>query len=93
MKSYAVVNRRNLLAEKNLFHIFNDISTFVGYLIPKTSLLQNSSGTIQPIAGGWIWGGHTFPKSISPKVYAIVIISKEDSKLSPKKDSKFIRKK
>ena len=29
----------------------NIISTFVCYLMPKTSLFKNSSGTIQPIAG------------------------------------------
>ena len=31
--------------------LFNSISTFVGYLMPKSSFLKNSSGSISPIAG------------------------------------------
>ena len=34
------------------FYLFNGILTFVGYLIPNLSLYKDSSGTIQPIAGG-----------------------------------------
>ena len=29
-----------------LVSLFNDISTFVGYLMPKSSLAKDSSGTI-----------------------------------------------
>ena len=32
--------------------LFNGISTFVCYLMPKLSLQKDSSRTIQPIAGG-----------------------------------------
>ena len=35
-----------------LVGLFNGISTFVDYLIPKSSLQKNSSDTISPIAGG-----------------------------------------
>ena len=30
--------------------LFNGISTFMGYLMPKLSFLKNGSGTIQPTA-------------------------------------------
>ena len=50
-----------------LVSLFNDISTFVGYLIPKLSLEKNRSWTIKLI----YWEGdkrfHTFPKGISLK--------------------------
>ena len=36
---------------EGLLYLFDGISTFVGYLIPKPSFLMNS-GTISPIAGG-----------------------------------------
>ena len=31
---------------------FNGISTFMGYLMPKSSFFKNSSGTFLPLAGG-----------------------------------------
>ena len=31
---------------QTLISLFNDISTFMGYLMPKSSLYKNSSGTI-----------------------------------------------
>ena len=34
-----------------LVSLFNGISTFVGYLMPKPFSKKNSSGTIKPIAG------------------------------------------
>ena len=33
----------------SLVSLFNSISTFIGYLIPKPALLENSSVTILPI--------------------------------------------
>ena len=42
----------------------------MGYLMPRPSLQNNSSGTIQPIA--WAYKEfHIFPKGISPKVNVI----------------------
>ena len=32
--------------QDGLVSLFNDISTFVGYLMPKPSFQKNSSGTI-----------------------------------------------
>ena len=49
---------------------FNGISTFAGYLMPKTFSKKNRSGTTSPI-GGRIKGVHAFPKGISPKVNVI----------------------
>ena len=37
----------------------------MGYLMPKASLLKNSSSTTYPFAGDK--GVNTFPKGISPK--------------------------
>ena len=36
---------------KGLVFLFNGISTFVGYLMPKPFSLKYSSGTIEPVAG------------------------------------------
>ena len=44
-----------------LVSLFNVISTFVGYSMPKPSFKKNSNGTIQPIAGR-IRGFIPFPK-------------------------------
>ena len=44
----------------SLVSLFNDISTFMDYLMPKPSF-QNSSDTIQAIAGRVDKGVHTFP--------------------------------
>ena len=35
----------------DLVSLFNSISTFVGYLMPKSSLEKNGNDTIQPILG------------------------------------------
>ena len=48
-----------------LVSLFNGITTFVGYLIPKPSLQKNTSGNIQPIADK-DKRVHSFPKGISP---------------------------
>ena len=59
--------------EKSLFglvSLFNGISTFVNYLMPKSSLEKDNSGAILSIA--WRYKGvHTFPKGISPKMNVI----------------------
>ena len=52
---------------------FNDISTFVGYFMPKPSFSKKSSGTIQR-RDGVIRGDHTFLKGICPKVNVIMIV-------------------
>ena len=57
------------------FGCFNGISTFLGHLILKTSFEKNSSGTIQPIAGGMCV--HAFPKGICSKVNVIVYLEFE----------------
>ena len=44
--------------------LFNSISTFVGYLMPKLSFYKSSSGTIKAIAGE-DKVVHTFPKGMS----------------------------
>ena len=49
--------------------LFNGISTFAGYLMPKPSLQKDSSNTIQSIAGGGE-GVHIFP-NVSPKINII----------------------
>ena len=46
--------------------LFNDISTFVGHLMAKPSLLKNCWSTISPIAGDK--EVHAFPKGINLKV-------------------------
>ena len=43
--------------------MFNNISTFVGYLMSKSSFEKNSSDVIYPI--GIRGGFYTFPKSMS----------------------------
>ena len=48
------------------FLLFNGISTFVGYLMPKPFSKKNSSGTIQPIAGR-IRGFIPFPRVFAQK--------------------------
>ena len=50
--------------------LFNGISTFEGYLMPKLSLSKNSSGTIQPTATD-IRESISFPNGICPKVNVI----------------------
>ena len=49
------------------FLCFNGISTFVGYLMPKSPFEKNSSGNIYPIAMGF----HSIPKGICPKINVI----------------------
>ena len=44
------INNAYQLGQLCFGFFFNGISNFVGYLMPKLSLLKNSSGTIQPIA-------------------------------------------
>ena len=54
-----------------LFSLFNGLTTYMGYLMPKPSLLKNSSGTIyNPSLGvrGWV---HNFSKEISSKLNVI----------------------
>ena len=51
--------------------LFNGISTFLGYLMPKLSFSKNSCGTIKPIAGRIKWFIH-FPNGICPKVNVVV---------------------
>ena len=53
-----------------LVYLFNSVSIFVGYLIPKLFLKKKSRDTIYPIAGG-NKGVHTFPKAICSKVNVI----------------------
>ena len=53
-----------------LISLFNGLSIFVGYLMPKQSLKKNSSGIVQ-IMVVEIKGFHTFLKGISLKVNAI----------------------
>ena len=44
--------------------LFNGISAFVGYLMPRPTFLKDSSGTITFISGeGGYKGGYCFPKS------------------------------
>ena len=60
-----------------LVSLFNDISTFVDYLIPTRSLPRNNSDIIEFIAEGNRI--HTFPKGISPKVN---VIAKQEFELA-----------
>ena len=53
--------------EFSLVSLFNSVSAFEGYLMPKPSLLKISFDTIQPIAEGLYNGVHIFPRGISPK--------------------------
>ena len=48
--------------------LFNGISTFVGYLMPKPSSEKNSSGAIYLTHSWEDKGFHTFPKGICQKV-------------------------
>ena len=62
-----------------LVSLINSISTFVGYLMPKSSLLKNSSDIIYYLTS---WGDkvvHIFPGSISLKLN---IISQLEFKLA-----------
>ena len=61
--------------------LFNGISNFVGYLMPKPTVQKNSSCTIQFIARG-IRGFMPFPKSISLKVYVIARLEFEHATMS-----------
>ena len=47
-----VLKRRLSFFNRSFVSLLNGMSNFVGYLIPKPSLLKNSSDTIQLIAGG-----------------------------------------
>ena len=59
-----------------LVSLFNGISTFVGYLMPKPFSKKNSSGTI--LTHSWEDKGvHTFPKGICPKVNIIARLEYE----------------
>ena len=49
-----------------LLSLFNDISTFVGYLMPKPFSQKNRSCAIQPIAGR-IRGFIPFPRVFTQK--------------------------
>ena len=57
------------------------MSTLANYRIPKSSLLKNSCGTIQPIACE-DKGVSTFPKSINLKVNVIVQLKFELTTMS-----------
>ena len=63
-----------------LISLFNDISTFIAYLMPKPSLM-NISDTVMILFNQLLgWGGkeiQTFAKGISLKVSAIVILKYE----------------
>ena len=57
--------------EQVLVSLFNGISTFISYLMSKSSLQKNSSDTLTynwGIEGGF----HIFPKGISLKVNVIM---------------------
>ena len=56
------------------FLCFKGISSFMGYLMPKPSLLTNSSDTIKPIAGGEK-AVHTFPKGMPEQGLALTSIT------------------
>ena len=56
-----------------LVYFCNSISTFMGYLMPKPSLLKNSCGTIWHIAREVDKGFYYFPKGISLKVNVKVL--------------------
>ena len=56
-----------------LFGYFNGISTFVGYLMPKSPFLKNSNGTILTYKCEDM-EVHAFPKGIYPKVNVIAAI-------------------
>ena len=59
-----------------LVSLFNDISTFVGYLMPKQFSSNNSSGAI--LTHSWEEKGvHIFPKGIWPKVNVIARLEYE----------------
>ena len=55
--------------------MFNGISTFLGYLIPKPSFWKNSNDTIQPISGRE--AVHAFPEDIGPKVNKMARLESE----------------
>ena len=59
-----------------LISLFNGISTFVGYLMPKPFSEKNRSGTTYPIAGR-IRVFISFPKGICPKVNVIAWLEYE----------------
>ena len=50
--SFLITARCTTSIFDDLVSLFNTISTFVSYLMPKRSLSKNSSDTILPIAGG-----------------------------------------
>ena len=52
------------------FPLFNGISTFMSYLMPKPSLYKNSSHTINILSRDK--SIHTYPKGISSEVNVIV---------------------
>ena len=55
-----------------LVSLFNGISAFMGYVMPKPYFYKNSNGTIQPIDCDGDKRVHTFPKNISPNVSVMV---------------------
>ena len=49
--SFIILSYIHVVVSKDgLISLFYGISTFVGYLMPKSSLLKNSNGINQPIA-------------------------------------------
>ena len=56
----------NHIIRSGLVSLFNGISTFAGYLMPKPFSEKNSSGTILPIAGR-IRGFISFPRVFARK--------------------------
>ena len=62
---------KNYHRRVGLISLFNDMSTFMGYLMPKSSLQKDHSGTIQSTAVE-DKGFQILPYSMSPKVNVIV---------------------
>ena len=58
-----ILSNLNFLHISQSLSLFNGISTFVGYLMPKPFSEKNSSGEDKEV--------HTFPKGICPKVNVI----------------------
>ena len=51
---YVDKNLKKEVESFGLVSLFNSISNFVGYLMPKPSFKRNTSNTIKPIVGGFI---------------------------------------
>ena len=74
MMPYSI--RKSGLVWFGLVSLFNGISTYVGYLMPKLFSQKNRNGTIKNHS----WedkGVHTFPKGICPKVNVILRLEYE----------------